>query len=229
MLKLQYFGHLMQRTSSLEKILTLGKIEGKKKRVWQRMRWLDGITDSIDMNLIKLQDIVEDRRAWRATVHGVTKTQTQLSSWTTTIPSPWILNLGGPHDLFLINRMLTSDAAWPSRWSKIETFSLFLEFLGFLTQVEASCPVRSPTILRPWFCKQVQTTHTRWRKREGQSSPSNSNCPLKGQIESEETFHVISPVKPSFDSILSCHLIITSWEMPSENTHWAPLSYRTEK
>ena len=80
MLKLQYFGHLMQRTSSLEKILTLGKIEGKKKRVWQRMRWLDGITDSIDMNLSKLQDIVEDRRAWRATVHGVTKTQTQLSS-----------------------------------------------------------------------------------------------------------------------------------------------------
>ena len=79
-LKLQYFGHLMQRTSSLEKILTLGKIEGKKKRVWQRMRWLDGITDSIDMNLSKLQDIVEDRRAWRATVHGVTKTQTQLSS-----------------------------------------------------------------------------------------------------------------------------------------------------
>ena len=76
MLKLQYFGHLMQRTSSLEKILTLGKIEGKKKRVWQRMRWLDGITDSIDMNLSKLQDIVEDRRAWRATVHGVTK------SWT---------------------------------------------------------------------------------------------------------------------------------------------------
>ena len=158
-LKLQYFGHLMQRTSSLEKILTLGKIEGKKRRVWQRMRWLDGITESIGMNLSKLQDIVKDRGAWWATVHGVTQTQTQLSSWTTTIPSPWILNLGGPHDLFLINRMLTSDAAWPSRWSKIETFSLFLEFLGFLTQVEASCPIRSPTILRPGFCKQVQSTH----------------------------------------------------------------------
>ena len=78
-LKLQYFGHLMQRTSSLEKILTLGKIEGKKRRVWQRMRWLDGITESIGMNLSKLQDIVKDRGAWWAIVHGVTKSWTRPS------------------------------------------------------------------------------------------------------------------------------------------------------
>ena len=79
-LKLQYFGHLMRRVDSLEKTLMLGGIGGRRRRGQQRIRWLDGITDSIDMNLSKLQDIVEVRRAWRATVHGVTKTQTQLSS-----------------------------------------------------------------------------------------------------------------------------------------------------
>ena len=78
-LKLQHFGHLMHRANSLEKTLMLGKIEGRRRRGRQRMRWLDGITDSMDMNLSKLQDIVEDRGAWNATVHGVTKSQTQLS------------------------------------------------------------------------------------------------------------------------------------------------------
>ena len=81
-LKLQYFGHLMWRTDSFEKTLVLGKIEGRRRRGWQRMRWLDGITNTMDMGLGGLRKLVMDREAWHAVIHGITKSRTRLSNWT---------------------------------------------------------------------------------------------------------------------------------------------------
>ena len=87
--ELQHFGHLIWRTDSLEKTLTLGKIADRRRRVWQRMRWLDGTMDSMDISLSKLREMLKDREGWHAAVRGVTKSQTRLSNWTTVKPAKW--------------------------------------------------------------------------------------------------------------------------------------------
>ena len=110
-LKLQYFGHLIQRTDSLEKTLMLGKIEGRSRRGQQRMRWLDGINDSMDMSLNKLQELVMNREAWYAAVHGITKSQTRLSDWT---------ELTEAHSAFFQLQLSNLNVAW--------TYLIFLQY-----------------------------------------------------------------------------------------------------